>query len=231
MSPIGNYCKVNELLLNLKKGKTEVMLFGTAQRLKLHGRSLNIMYNNAVINFVTEYVYLGNLVHNHMTLTSNFEQAYKKASARLRLLHNVRRYLTAESAKMIFELVIMPILTYSSTTKTSFNHNQLQKFSSLEKRATKVIGYDLNQWKSIKDTTDNQICSLVKNCLKKKFGYEVLDNYFEILNHGKHARNNNCSLKLPPIKLEISKQSFYYGGVKSFNSLPRDEKKSIFEAT
>ena len=84
--------------------------------------------------------------------------------------------------------------------------------------------------KSIKETTDNQIYSLVKNCLKKKFGYEVLDNYFEILNHGKHARNNNCSLKLPPIKLEILKRSFYYGGVKLFNSLPKDERKSIFEA-
>ena len=82
MSPIGNYCKVNELLLNLKKGKPEVMLFGTAQRLKLHGHSLNIMYNNALINFGTEYVYLGNLIDNHMTLASNFDRAYKKASGR-----------------------------------------------------------------------------------------------------------------------------------------------------
>ena len=64
------------------------MLFGTAQRLKLHGRSLNIMCNNAVINFVNEYVCLGNLVDNHMTLASNFEQVYKKESGRLRLLHN-----------------------------------------------------------------------------------------------------------------------------------------------
>ena len=101
--------------------------------------------------------------------------------------------------------MIMPILIYSSTTKTSFNNTQLQKFLSLERRATKVIGYELNQWKSIKDTIDNQISSLKKNCQQKKFGYEILDNYFEILNHGKHTRNNNCSLKLLPIKLEISK--------------------------
>ena len=70
----------------------------------------------------------------------------------------------------------------------------------------------------------------MKNCLKKKFGYEESDNYFEILNHEKHARNDNCSLKLPPIKLEIWKQSFYYGRVKLFNSLPRDERKYIFGA-
>ena len=70
------------------------MLFGTAQHLKLYGCSLNIMYNNAVINFVTEYVYLGNLVDNHMTLASNFDQACKKASGQRCLLHNARRYLT-----------------------------------------------------------------------------------------------------------------------------------------
>ena len=74
--------------------------------------------------------------------------------------------------------MIIPTLTYISTTKTSFNKTQLQKFSSLERRATKVIAYELNQWKSIKDTIDSQICSLVKNCLKKKFGFEVSDNYF-----------------------------------------------------
>ena len=34
MEQIGEYCRENELLLNLKKGKTEVMLFGTAQRLR-----------------------------------------------------------------------------------------------------------------------------------------------------------------------------------------------------
>ena len=82
------------------------MLFGTGQRLKLHGRSLNIIYNNAVINFVTECVYLVCLVNNHMTRASNLEQAYKKASGLLCLLHNKRRYLITESAKRIFELIL-----------------------------------------------------------------------------------------------------------------------------
>ena len=66
MSSIDNYGKENKLLLNLKKGKTEVMFFRTAQHPKLNGRSLKIMYNNAVINFVTEYAYLGNLADNHI---------------------------------------------------------------------------------------------------------------------------------------------------------------------
>ena len=98
---IGLYCKTNELLLNLKVGKTEAMLFGSAQRLARHGRDLDILYENVPINFVTEYVYLGNLLDNHLSLSKNFDRAYKKACSRLRLLSNVRRNLTTETAEMI----------------------------------------------------------------------------------------------------------------------------------
>ena len=94
MSLIRDYCYHNELLLNLKKGKTEVMLFGTSQRLRKSGKNLNIAYNNTVINFVTEYVYLGNVIDNHISLNENFHRSYKRASGRLRLLQSVRRNLT-----------------------------------------------------------------------------------------------------------------------------------------
>ena len=65
----------NELVLNLKKGKTEAMLFGTAKRVKLHGRELTISYNGTSISFVSEYVYLGNVIDSTLTLQSNFNRA------------------------------------------------------------------------------------------------------------------------------------------------------------
>ena len=124
-------------------------------------------------------------------------------------------------------MMIMPILTYSSTIKTNFNPTQLKRFTSLEKRAENIIGLRHNSSKCIKDCIDAQICSLVKKCLHKKLNHNILDDYFVITNHSKHTRNNNCSLRLPPIKLEVTKQSFYYGGAKIFNALPIDERKSL----
>ena len=90
MENIGKYCRENELLLNLKKGKTESMLFGTSKRISKYGRDLKIQYQNTEISFVKEYVYLGNTVDSHLLMNTNFDCAYKKASARLRLLQNVR---------------------------------------------------------------------------------------------------------------------------------------------
>ena len=40
MENVKNYCFTNELIINTKKGKTEVMLFGTSKRLKSSGKKL-----------------------------------------------------------------------------------------------------------------------------------------------------------------------------------------------
>ena len=50
MEIVGTYCRENELVLNLKKGKTEAMLFGTAKRVKQHGKELKISYNGTSIS-------------------------------------------------------------------------------------------------------------------------------------------------------------------------------------
>jgi len=224
MELIGRYCEVNELLLNLKKGKTESMLFGTPQRLNKHGRKLIITHNGTVINFVTEYVYLGNLVDKHLSLSPNFNRAYKKACGRLRLLTTVRRNLTTETAELIYKMMILPILTYSSTIKTTFTATQSNKFATLERQAAKIIGKPVINSVELINT---QIQSLVIKCINKETGHEVFDNYFEVKRHCKSTRNNELLLNLPTIKLEILRPSFYYGGAKNFNSLPLADRKNL----
>ena len=127
MKKIGLYCNQNELLLNLKKGKTEAMLFGAQKHLKLHGRDLNISYNGTNITFVKEYVYLGNKLDSNLLLNSNFEQVYKRASNRLRLLYSVRKYLNTDAAIKILNMMILPILTYSGPVKSTYTKTQIER--------------------------------------------------------------------------------------------------------
>ena len=86
---ISDYYRKNELIINLNKGKTEVMLFGSAQRLKRYGKLLQVLYQGHTINFVTEYKYLGTVINSHLILNDNFDKPYKTASSRLRLLHRL----------------------------------------------------------------------------------------------------------------------------------------------
>ena len=82
---------------------------------------LEIVCNNTVLNFVTKYLYLGNILDNHLTLAKNFNRSFKRASNHLRLLQYVRRNLAEKSAELIYKSMILPILTYSSTIKTTIN--------------------------------------------------------------------------------------------------------------
>ena len=168
---IGSYCLTNELFLNLKPGKTEVMLFGKSQRLARHGRNLEITYQYNLINFVTEYVYLGNLVDNHLSLSSNFKRVYRKAYGRLRLLALVRRNLTMNAAELLYKMTILPILTYSLTVKTSFNKTQLLQFTSIERRASSIIGKPIDR---ISKTIEHNISTMVSKYVCNEFNHEII---------------------------------------------------------
>jgi len=52
------YFDTNELIINLKEGKTEAMLFGTGKRLAKADKHLNVSYHGQTINNVNEYKYL-----------------------------------------------------------------------------------------------------------------------------------------------------------------------------
>ena len=110
MQNLLSYFRKNELVINLKKGKTETILFGMAKRLKTAGE-IDVLYNNQRINFTETYKYLGNIVDHHLNFSKNFEKSYKKASSRLRLLERMRCYLTSKAARLVYIMIIIPLLT------------------------------------------------------------------------------------------------------------------------
>ena len=66
------YFHLNELVINIKKVKWEVMLFGLNQWLKMGGNFLNVMYEGNKINFVTQYNYLSTIIVNRLNLNEKF---------------------------------------------------------------------------------------------------------------------------------------------------------------
>ena len=79
---IAQYFDDSELVINLKKGKTESMLLGTAEIL-LTVNNFNIFYRFNIINEVNSYMYLGNTIVSSLNLNENIDKKYKKASGRM----------------------------------------------------------------------------------------------------------------------------------------------------
>ena len=88
MQRLSNWCKENELFLNLSKGKTEAMLFGTAPALRKQKNKMNITYDTLkTITVTTSYKYLGVEIDASLNMNTNFMKTYKKANSKLRLLN------------------------------------------------------------------------------------------------------------------------------------------------
>ena len=77
MQAVSNWCTENELILNLKKGKTEFMLFGTAKNLSMHPEPINITYQFNNITVTTCYKYLGITLTPTLNMDRNFQLTLK----------------------------------------------------------------------------------------------------------------------------------------------------------
>ena len=161
---VARYFDENQLVINLKKDKTEVMLFGTAKRHSLQNRQLNITCRGVPINNTNEYTYLGYTLDNGLTLKGCFDKAYKKCCNRLKLLSKLRHHVSSDAANRIYQSMILPVVTYSGLLKFQLTKTQSDRFQSIERRAENIIAPDEHgQMPSIIKILHKQSCSIVSN--------------------------------------------------------------------
>ena len=157
-----------------------------------------------------------------LTMNENFRKRYNKAAGRIRLPYKIRPYLTTQAAEKVYEMMIVPILTYCGNIKLLLSNTQQASLKSIEDRASAVIYNRDNTTKvpSIYNLIKCNACCTVRRCLDKNT-CSPFKQYFEINGHERETRNQNLLLKLPKIKLEKGRQSFSYAGAKLYNDLSR----------
>ena len=222
MANIANWLDENDLIINLKEGETEALLFGTAKRLCKLNECLSIPYGNTVINLTKKYKYLGVEIDSKLNLNTYFDACYKRASTRLCLLSEIRDSVNVDSARKIYQLMITPLLTYCGILNLNLTSTQMRRLDSLRERATKVIFRDSrpgSQLPSIMDLRKKRACEIVRRTLDGNIPEALMD-HFAIKDHGRETRNRGCLINLLPIKLEYARRGFYFMGAKLYNELP-----------
>ena len=122
----------------------------------------------------------------------------------------MRLYLTTEDAIKVYQAMILPLMTYGFIINMHLTTSQ-----SEERRVRQIVG-ETNNFSDIEKTMKRDTCICVKKCLNKEL-CSNFDNYFDIIEHNKRTRQGG--LRLPVIKLESTKYSFFFTGAKLFNSL------------
>ena len=133
MDSLADWLRENELIINLKKGKTEFLLFGTAQRIAKHSEPLKVSVSSpspTVIATTKVYKYLGVYVGSLLNLNSDFDRCYKRATGRLRLLGKLRFYVDQAAASTIYRLMILPTFTYCRILHLKLTQTQINPHHS-----------------------------------------------------------------------------------------------------
>ena len=216
-----DYFVKNELIINLNKGKTEVMLLGTSKRLSMNRHDLAVYFGEHRITNTTSYVYLGHTLDQSLHLNNSFQSAYKKASSRVKLMNSLLDHLTPKIALRIYMSTIVPILVYMGSLKLHFTVTQKQRLRSLERRVSVIAR---QQVCPIENLIKRQSCKEVMRCIKNMSCYNLLG-YFKLNKHTVNTRNNGYSVKLPKFKLDFGKKSFTFISAKWFNELPLEIRK------
>ena len=169
----------NELIVNYKKGKTELMMFGTQKKLcKLGDNPVKISHNGNTVNSTVSNKYLGINLSPSLNMTTHIKDNIKKASARVRLLRKTRYFMDKETSKLLYQTLVLPLFTYCSLNIYGATPNYLKNcISQIESRAERIIGCHVSTCESV---LIKRICSFVHRCIHKNNVCNVFDDYFKL---------------------------------------------------
>ena len=220
---VGKWFTNNNLILNLQKGKTELVIYGTGQKLAKQP-SCNVSLHGTPIKQATSYEYLGITLDNHLTMSMQIDKIYKRASNWVKLLQRICPNISPLVAEKIYSVMIRPVLFYCYPVYLCVGESARKKLQSIQDRAHKIIA-------------PTKITLLMMDTLdqirKKRVSIDVfkslndscpppLRKMFERFDHGKDTRGNGSRLVLPKVKTEAGRKTFAFQGALIFNGLPTD---------
>ena len=150
---------------------------------------------------------------------------YKKAAGRVNLLRRILPSIDTLSAQQIYQSMIMPMFTYCGYNSLGWSESRKCKIRFIETRSldpkprnTKCSPQNCDlRFLTIDNFLQKRACHFVFDCLNGTVCCPFKD-YFERLHH--NARSNGNTVKIPKVKLDFARRSFYFLGASIFNSLP-----------
>ena len=127
MTNIAKWLDNNRLIINLKQGKTESMLFGTANRLNSQS-NLKVSMKERLINFVSGYKYFGVTLDPTLNMNDHLQKTLKNAAVRIRLLKRMRYSLSGFAAESVYKAIVLPKMLYCSTPVLKTSDTMVNKF-------------------------------------------------------------------------------------------------------
>ena len=171
LQTIDCWLHLNSLFINLTN--TEAMLFGTSRKLA-HARinQFSVTICGFAIKRVTEFKYLGVVLDERLSWNEHVKAVVSKAGRRVGMLGGVRRYITFQSANVIYMSVIRPILEYCAGVWACCGEVNSESLEALQRRAGRIViktsssdtAMEALELQSLKTRRNDHFFKLVRKC-------------------------------------------------------------------
>lgn len=130
----------NELIINLKKRKTESMIFWDIKRLnKLKSKVMAIVLNGGKTNRTTNYKYLEIHLDQSLIFEDHFRKTYKQAANRLSLPIKKNCLVDSSTAELTYRTMIVPNFGYCGLIFMGCSRSYKKRIEYIERKAKSVI--------------------------------------------------------------------------------------------
>ena len=150
------------------------MLFGTRQKLE-HCSDHKIKLHGKEIDRVSSFCYLAVALDEKLSWNELVELICNKVSKRLDLLFYIRRYLTLQAAKWVYNCLVQPIFDYPDSVRGGLSIGRTNSLQRLQNRAAHVIqrsatteeSFKMLGWVDVETQRKAHKCILVFKCLNE----------------------------------------------------------------
>lgn len=224
------WCEANVISINVQK--TKAMLITTSQK-RSHSAldlKLKITVGNQCVPCSDEEKLLGVVVNKNLDWSEQVKQVCNSLKYRLRILKEIRSYLSMKARTVYCNSYILPYLDYCCTIWGNTTQSNLLRLFRLQKYAARLIFDDFVspshvliqklEWLPVEYRIDYHKLVMV---YKSLHGHapEYMSNLFKLRTKTKYCTRSTLSdmLHIPKFHTELFKKSLVVSGSKLWNSL------------
>lgn len=239
MSTINDWMNENRLKLNNEK--TEYIMLGSKKQLSKCSLD-EVTINNTSITRSDDVKYLGVYLDSGLTFKKQIATKCRAAMNGIRLIRNIRNYLTDEACKIAIQGLVISHLDYANVLYLKLPDASIKNLQRVQDMAAKLITksrkYDSTSaalhhlhWLPIQKRIKHKALCFVYKCVVEQSAPAYLREKFQKFSQSKNLRSNSMvhRLKEPYAgKKTFADRAISVEGTKLWNKLP-NHLKSIDE--
>ena len=215
--------------LKINYDKTVSMLIGNRHMIKRHNR-LDLSIKGHDIDQVPNVKYLGLYIDAELKWDVHVDHLCQKVGRMISFLRRLRQFINRKHLNLIYRTVILPHLDYADIIFQSSSEQLLNQMQKLQNRAGRIIlkikpqyhfsvssMHEILHWETLKSRQTLHIQNMMFKILNNLTPSYLQENIF-YSDKPYHLRHNN--LTLPKPRTNSCKRTFFYRGIKLYNSLP-----------